>query len=134
MPFAEGFYYMKPSFDIETARKNLNRATEEHSRFLSTRLDKAKEEFAAIVSMIIEKYHPTRIWQWGSLLDPDSFAEYSDIDIGIEGVCEAATFFSLLGDAMARTEFSLDIVQMEKIEPEFSELIRSKGIIVYERS
>jgi predicted nucleotidyltransferase len=124
---------MKPSFDIETARRNLDRATEEHARFLSTRLDKAKADFASIAGMIIEKYHPTRIWQWGSLLDPDSFAEYSDIDIGIEGVCEAPRFFALLGDAMKRTEFPLDIVQMEKIEPEFSELIRRKGIIVYER-
>ena len=124
---------MKPSFDIETARRNLDHATKEYARVLSLRLNKAKADFASIVSMIIEKYNPRRIWQWGSLLDPDSFTEYSDIDIGIEGVCEAPLFFTLLGDAMARTEFSLDIVQMEKIEPEFSELIRRKGIIIYER-
>jgi hypothetical protein len=38
----------------------------------------------------------------------------------------------LLGDAMALTRFRVDIVQLERIEPEFAELIRLKGKVVYE--
>jgi hypothetical protein len=43
------------------------------------------------------------------------------------GINEAERYFALLGDAMGLTRFSLDIVQLEKIEPEFAELILLKG-------
>ena len=83
--------------------------------------------------MLIEKYHPTRILQWGSLLDKGAFSARSDIDIAIEGVCAAADMFEIYGMAMEMTRFPVDIVQMEKIEPEFAEIIRTKGRVVYER-
>lgn len=94
---------------------------------------RAKNDAKEIISMIIQKYNPVRIWQWGSVIEPELFREYSDIDIGIEGITNAETFFKLLGDAMELTDFSLDIVQMEKIEPQFAEIIKMKGKIVYER-
>jgi hypothetical protein len=34
---------------------------------------------------------------------------------------------------MKLTRFSLDIVQIEKIEPEFADSIRQSGKVVYER-
>lgn len=40
--------------------------------------------------------------------------------------------YRLLGDAMALTRFRVDIVQLERIEPEFAELIRLKGKVLYE--
>ena len=70
--------------------------------------------------------------QWGSLLDLEQFDENSDIDIAIEGITEAERYFALLGDAMEMTRFPLDIIQLEKIEPEFAELILLKGKIIYE--
>ena len=82
--------------------------------------------------MIIGRYSPNRIVQWGSLLNPDQFDESSDIDIAVEGVTDADRYFALLGDAMALTRFRVDIVQLERIEPEFAELIRLKGKVVYE--
>jgi len=94
---------------------------------------RAQEDAENIVAMIVDKYEPLKIYQWGSVLNADHFQEGSDIDIALEGVCEAEKFFSLLGDAMKMTDFPLDIVQMEKIMPEFADVIRMKGRIVYER-
>ena len=97
------------------------------------RFVQAQQDAEKIVQMIVEKYSPLRIYQWGSLLYPDQFQEISDIDIGVEGICDVVQFFSLLGEAMKRTKFSLDIVQMEKLVPEFAEIIKMKGRVVYER-
>jgi predicted nucleotidyltransferase len=124
---------MKPSFDISSARTNLARATEKHRAILHERFCSATRDFETIVRMIVAKYNPERVWQWGSLMDEQSFTDYSDIDIAIEGVTDAGTFFALAGDAMALSGIPLDIVQMEKIEPEFAGIIRQKGRIVYER-
>lgn len=82
--------------------------------------------------MIIGKYRPRRIVQWGSLLHSEHFDEHSDIDIATEGILDAETWFALLGDAMELTRFPLDIVQLEKIEPEFAAQILRKGNVVHE--
>jgi len=92
----------------------------------------ATADAQAIVDLIIRQYHPRRIYQWGSLLRPGDFKPYSDIDIAIEGVTDAERFFALLGEAQAISRFPLDIVQMEKIAPEYADDIRRHGKIVYE--
>ena len=68
------------------------------------------------------------------MLHPERFTVCSDIDIAIEGITDAETYFRLLADAMKHTRIALDIVQIEKIEPEFATLIRQSGKIVYERT
>jgi predicted nucleotidyltransferase len=120
-------------FDMAAARLNLNRASLLRKKQLHERYAQACADFSKILAVIVEKYSPRRIYQWGSLLDESSFTEVSDIDIAVEGVTDAASFFALYGDAMRCTGFSLDIVQIEKIEPEFAEIIRSKGRVVYEK-
>ncbi len=86
-----------------------------------------------IVAFIRDTYRPARILQWGSVIRPDLFREYSDIDIAVEGITDAETFFTLLGDVEGMTRFPVDIVQLGCIEPEFRELLLNKGRIVYER-
>lgn len=97
------------------------------------RFIEAWRDFRAIVEMLISKYQPQRIYQWGSLLNPRTFSERSDIDIAIEGITEAARFFALYGEADQLARFPLDLVALEKIEPEFAEIIRLKAIVVYDR-
>lgn len=96
-------------------------------------LAKAGKDFQRIVAMIIEKYQPGRIYQWGSLMDEGRFRSYSDIDIAVEGITDPQTFFALLDDADRLTEFPVDIVMMETIHPLHAKSIRSKGKIVYEK-
>jgi len=121
------------AFDIDAARRRL-RVTHrlDHSRYRQ-RHGQASHDASSIVKRIIEIAAPTRIYQWGSLLRPESFREYSDIDIALEGVLDAETFFRILAEAERLTKFPLDIVQLEKIEPEFADDIRQRGTLVYER-
>ena len=93
----------------------------------------AARDAQAIISMIVERFRPTRIVQWGSLLVPERFREYSDIDIAVEGVREPERYFAILEAAEKLTRFPVDIVQLEAVEPEYRELILERGRTVYER-
>jgi len=93
----------------------------------------AVHDFQAIVEMIVRQFNPNRVYQWGSVLRPERFRSYSDIDIAVEGITQPEAYFALLGKAQAMTGFPVDIVQLEKLEPEFAEGIRREGKVVYER-
>lgn len=121
------------SFDMAHATLFLANRESARQQFLDARFEQAWTDFRAILDLLIRRYHPRRILQWGSLLDRSKFTERSDIDIAVEGIPDAATFFALYGDADRLTRFSLDLVDLDKIEPEFAEVIRSKGRCVYER-
>ena len=119
--------------DIQRAREFLRRRQARQQALLSERFAEAWRDCRAIVKLIAEKYKPRRIHQWGSLLNREHFCVASDIDLAVEGITEPARFFALYGEADRLTGFPLDLVEMEKIEPEFAELIREHGIVVYER-
>ena len=117
---------------FEKARLRLTEREREAKR-RDLRLQKqAVADAGVIVAMIARDYHPRRIYQWGSLLRPGAFRTYSDIDIAVEGIADPERFFALLGQAQAATRFPLDIVQMEKIAPEYADDIRRNGRLVYE--
>lgn len=118
--------------DIKKVKENLGKRKAIRKEAARRRFDQATRDFEKIVRMIIDDYAPKRIVQWGSLLHPEQFDDHSDIDIAVEGILDAETYFALLGDAMNLTRLPLDIVQLEKIEPEFAELILLKGKVVYE--
>ena len=63
-------------------------ASREASRHadLTRLLASAHADFERVVRTIIETCHPVEIWQWGSLLYPETFTAESDIDIGLVGV------------------------------------------------
>jgi predicted nucleotidyltransferase len=119
--------------DPKAAREFLER--KEAGTFAANRrlFARATRESESIIRMIIDKYAPSRVYQWGSLLEPERFTGISDIDIAVEGIETAEEFFSLYRDAELMASFSLDIVQMEKIAPEFADIIRMKGKLVHER-
>ncbi|HPO64039.1 MAG TPA: nucleotidyltransferase domain-containing protein [Candidatus Kapabacteria bacterium] len=94
---------------------------------------KAVEDFEKIVHMIIEKYNPKQIYQWGSLLSKNKFTDFSDIDIAISGLQDAETFFQLLADAEDISSFPLDIIELEKIHILHKKMIFEKGKLIYER-
>lgn len=93
----------------------------------------AQRDAEAIVEMIIRRFEPRRLVQWGSVLQGDQFREYSDIDIAIEGITDPETFFEILDAAESMTRFPVDIVQLEHLEPAYRDLIMEKGRVVYER-
>ena len=118
---------------LQRARRRLReRAAERAERLESLRIEAARDA-EAVVQMIADKYRPARIYQWGSLLRPGGFREYSDIDIAVEGVADARTFFNILADAQQMCDLPLDLVEIEKIAPEYADEIREYGQVAYER-
>lgn len=96
--------------------------------------EQARADAERIIAHIAAVYKPRRIYQWGSLLRPERFNEMSDIDIAVEGIKTAEEWFALYGDAMRMTNFPLDLVQFERMEPEYRAYIQEHGKVVYERN
>jgi predicted nucleotidyltransferase len=122
-------YRKKGLMSLDFIRKKLEKERIENHR----RFEKAWQDFHRITALIIEKYKPNRIYQWGSLLNERHFSAISDIDIAIEGITDAETYFQMIGDADRLTDFPIDIVQLEKIDPIHARSIRTKGKLIYER-
>jgi len=121
-------------FDIKKAKLFLLEKEQKRNEALEKKYCEATNDFDRIVDHIIKHYKPAKIYQWGSLLNKNNFSEISDIDIAIEGIVSVEELFKIYGDIMDMSDFPIDIVQMEKIEPEFAELIREKGKVIYERT
>ncbi len=109
----------------------LKRRERERQSDLEKRFQEAWRDFEHIVSYIIKEHNPKRIWQWGSLLERQFFSEVSDIDIAVEGLDLPDRIFTILAKTETLTAFPVDIVEMEKIEPEFREMIKRKGKCIY---
>jgi predicted nucleotidyltransferase len=122
----------KPIFDVSLARKNLHDRFQEKEKLLQKRFVQATADFKAICQMLVAKYKPGRIYQWGSLLNRDNFSDISDIDIAVEGKFGAEEFFALLKDAESLTHFPIDLVDLNKINPLHAQSIRTRGRLVYE--
>jgi len=124
---------MKGTFDVAAAAKTFaarEAKSLEHRRRLHER---ACADFASIVDMAIREFQPRRILQWGSLLEPQEFDEHSDIDIAVEGLADARAFLDLLGKAVDMTDFPVDLVEWEKLDPDSRESIMRRARVVYER-
>jgi len=122
------------SVDIEKVREFLRRKETQRRDRLDSRYVQACEDFEKMVSLIIEKYNPKRIYQWGSLLNPEQFSEISDIDIAVEGIESYEEFSRMYGDIEPMSSLPVDLVELEKIHPLHAESIRERGKLVYERT
>ena len=132
-PVRGGILFIAMKVSEEKARLFLEKKEREKDLRLDERFERARRNFEAIRRMIVERYRPRRIYQWGSLLDRSRFRDYSDIDIAVEGVDEPERFFQMFGEAEKLSDLPLDLIDINRIEPEFAELIKEKGVVVYER-
>ena len=122
----------KSAFDYKKAVDFLNRKEKaEKDRNYQLFLE-ARRDFENIIE-VIKKYNPEKIYQWGSLLNPDQFDLNSDIDIAVEGIGSVDAFFKLFDEASNLTDFTLDLVEMEKISEVHQKSIRDQGTLIYER-
>ncbi len=121
------------TFDVAAARQTFLRRGELRRQRLAALASEAQDDFCRIKEMLIETYHPLRIYQWGSLLTPERFQEISDIDIAVEGLTDPMAGLHALDDACKLTPFPVDLVEMERIHPAHAETIRKEGKLVYER-
>jgi len=121
------------SVDIEQVRDFLEKKEAERRKHLQSQWEQACRDFQRIIDHIIDTYHPKKIYQWGSLLDASQFSEISDIDIALKGLSGPEEYFALLGEAIEMTNFPIDIVELEKIDPADADHIRRKGRLLYEQ-
>ncbi len=128
-------YYslMGSSVDIAKVRQFLREKEARRRQRIEKRLRKAQRDFERIIQLIVSRYGPEKIYQWGSLVHTEHFSEISDIDIAVEGLGSAERYFSLAREAEELTDLPLDLVELEKIHPLHAESIRKKGKLIYER-
>jgi len=118
---------------VQQAREFIRKKEERIKSEKNPHFEQAWCDFDKIVEMIIKKYNPKRIWQWGSLLDQFFFSNISDIDIAVEGIKDWETFSAMLGDAWEMTDFPLDLVDIGDLTPIYRKYIIKDGKLVYER-
>jgi predicted nucleotidyltransferase len=121
-------------FDIDAAARKLRDRRVKRRRDLLRLHGEAQQDATAIIDMIKRRFNPRRIYQWGSLLDPGTFDENSDIDIAVQGIESVQAFSDLLGAAMKMTRFPLDIVDFDTIDDLSRASILNLGMIVHERT
>lgn len=126
---------MDPDFsiDLDAVRAYLRNKEDKRQKELHTRWIAARNDFEKIISAIIKEHNPDRIYQWGSLLDFSRFSEISDIDIALEGLSGPEEYFAILGTAMQLTGFPLDIIELDKLDPDTASHIKAQGKLIYER-
>jgi predicted nucleotidyltransferase len=122
------------AIDMEKVRAYLEEKDERRHKNLDTRFEHALRDFERIVARIVERYHPPRVYQWGSLLERRRFSEISDIDIAVEGLGGPEEYFAILGDAIEMTDLPVDIIELDKVPPAIAHHIRKKGRLVYDRT
>jgi len=120
-------------FDMEAARRNYHERTLSRGHRLHKLWQRARDEADRAVEIVVEKYHPSRVVQWGSILRPDLFTEVSDIDLAVEGIDNAETWSRLERDVASEVTFPLDLVRFERIHGEHQKQILSRGFVRYER-
>jgi len=118
---------------IDQARVFLQEKQSSRKLALDKCYGRAVDDFNRMTAVIIEKYNPLRIWQWGSLLNRQHFSEISDIDMALEGLRSIDEYMAILAELTAMTVFPVDVVEMERIGIENANHIRKFGRMIYER-
>lgn len=121
------------AFNSEKAKQSLHKREEEKQNKRMKLFRKAQKDFTRISEMLITKYKPLRLYCWGSLLNPETFTEVSDIDIAVEGFTNPMDGLHAQSDAENLTDFPVDLVELERIHPLHAVSIRTRGKLFYER-
>lgn len=76
---------------------------------------------------IAKKYDVSRIYLFGSNLDPHS--ESNDIDLAVEGIPDSQ-FFKFYGELIFSLSKPVDLIDLKK-QNLLSEIIKSEGILLF---
>lgn len=121
-------------FDYAAARQFLAGKQAQFVQDNLQRWEVAVQDAQKIIAMIQEEFCPRAIYQWGSVIHKENFREYSDIDIAVEGLAQVDSIFKIARKADTLTTFPVHIIELEKIESQYADIIRQKGKKVYESS
>ena len=122
---------MPEGFDVEAAAERLNRRRRARSKAAGERRVRA-QELARRVAQELGAALPEiqRIWGFGSTFEEvRPYHLKSDIDLAFEGGAAWR-----LDKALPRTEFDISLVDLSEQHPDFAAMVRSRGVVLYERS
>lgn len=97
-----------------------------------TKTRNTEELLREIVDVVVSRVHPTRIILFGSRASGRA-KTYADFDLAVEGAVMDARVERLLKEALDETAgiFTVDLVNLDKMEPEFREIVVRTGRVVY---
>ena len=115
---------------VSAARKMLREREAEEESARRALLAAAREDFDRTVELIVQKYRPREVWQWGSLLYPDTFTSGSDIDIGLVGV-SVTDHMEIQRLTEGTACLPLHIARLEEMDPRNVAHLKKYGKRVY---
>ena len=79
------------------------------------------------LTAIAEKYNVTKLYLFGSDLDPTK--DSNDIDLAVEGI-PASLFFKFYGELLFSLSKPIDLIDLKK-SSSFNTIVKSEGILLY---
>jgi predicted nucleotidyltransferase len=95
---------------------------------LAARRERAWAVAREIAEFLRDKYQPTRICVFGSLLHPELFHAQSDIDLAVEGIPWPA-YLRAWNDVERRfTEFKVDLIDLAVVSDRLRQSVAEQGV------
>lgn len=104
------------------------RARKEHNDLKKRRQDAYHE--ALKCAKILSSAGAKHVYLFGSLNRHDEFQKWSDIDIAVEGLPLQANFFELLITLKEMSDFSINLVKIEKVPYSVQKRIKEGKILL----
>lgn len=120
-----------PDATIQQFRATWERRLQAQRDAGEKRRQHALTEAQRLAALLASEFRVARVRLFGSTLEPGRFNQYSDIDLGVDGL-DPLLYYRAQGRLLRESPFSVDLVLVEEAPP----LLRSKvegGIVLYER-
>lgn len=122
---------MHEGFDVAAAAERLNKRRRAKTEAAAERRVRARELARRVAQELGASFPEVeRIWGFGSTFEEKRpYHLKSDIDLAFEGGAAWR-----LDQALPRTEFEISLVDLSEQHPDFAAIVRSRGVVLYERS
>ncbi|MEW6608596.1 MAG: nucleotidyltransferase domain-containing protein [bacterium] len=93
---------------------------------------RALKEADRIASFLTNEYNVKEVILFGSTLKKGCFSSHSDIDIAVSGLKDK-DLLEAYGEILVNSSFKVDLILTEKISEKFKQMLKEKGLSIYER-
>jgi len=117
-----------------TGRKKIRYSLLNSRNFLSD-MKKQPDHLNQIKNIVVQTLHPERVWLFGSRAEGKN-RKQSDYDIAFEGSSSSFRQVRKAKEQISDTIgiYSCDLIDLEKVDKDFRNLVREKGKIIHERN
>jgi predicted nucleotidyltransferase len=92
------------------------------------RREKALKVAHAIAKLLREEFGATKVVAFGSIVDPERFSPWSDIDIAVSGIRADLFYKAVAVSTKVSDDFQVDIVDPEDCRKSLRQAIDQNGI------